>query len=151
MKQQTMINALLEGSNNPPNGKIAFDSSDHIRFQNGSDVSGHNCGCHRRLVVEKNIEGCEGYTVTILNLDNVHPLWGDNIQMTPKRMKIVNTNKNIVELKGYGYDENAVAMGAPLYAASFENYGLLIMIENGEIERFQLNMFDRNISIVYLK
>ena len=47
-------------------------------------------------------------------------------------------------------NENALAMGAPLETASFENYGIAIMIENDAIVRAQLNMFDRNISIVYL-
>ena len=71
--------------------------------------------------------------------------------MEPKRMKIVNVEDNIVELRGYGYDENALSMGAPLQAASFENYGIIVMIEKSTITRMQLNMFDRNISIVYLK
>ena len=71
--------------------------------------------------------------------------------MAPKRMRIVNVDNNIVELRGFGYDENALAMGAPLEAASFENYGVILMIENGEIVRAQLNMFDRNVSIVYLQ
>ena len=66
-------------------------------------------------------------------------------------MRIVNVDNNIVELRGFGYDENALAMGAPLEAASFENYGVILMIENGEIVRAQLNMFDRNVSIVYLQ
>ena len=57
----------------------------------------------------------------------------------------------IVELRGYGYDENALAMGAPFEAASFENYGIVVMIENDAIVRAQLNMYDRNVSIVYLK
>lgn len=46
---------LLKGDNNPPQGAVVFDSSDHVRFQNGNDVSGHNYGCNRRLVIEKNI------------------------------------------------------------------------------------------------
>ena len=102
-------------------------------------------------MVEKNIQGDEGYTVSIYNMDGLHPLWQNNVQMAPKRMKIVNVDGNIVELRGYGYDENALAMGAPLEAASFENYGIVLMIENGEIARTQLNMFDRNVSIVYLR
>ena len=71
--------------------------------------------------------------------------------MAPKQMKIVNVNNNIVELRGYGYDENALAIGAPLQVASFENYGVILMIEKDVIVRAQLNMFDRNICIVYLK
>jgi len=146
-----MIDDILKGNNYPSEGKVIFDSSDHIRFQNGKDVSGHNYGCNRRFVIEKNIEGNEGYTVTMYNLDGNHPLWKDNIQMAPKRMHIVSANDNIVELRGYGYDENALIMGAPLSDASFANYGIVLLIEDTEIKRIQLNMYDRNISIVYLK
>mgnify|MGYP006921205824 FL=1 len=144
------IKYLLDGNNHPLSGQVVFDSSDHIRFQNGINVSGHNYGCNRRLVIEKNIQGDEGYTVTMYNLDGIHPLWQNNIQMSPKRMKIVGINGNIVELRGYGYDENALAIGASLDAASFENYGVVLMIEYDKIIRAQLNMFDRNVCLVYL-
>ncbi len=108
--EKDFINNIIEGNNNPPDGYVSFDTSDHIRFQNGKDVSGHNYGCNRRFVIEKNIEGGEGYTVTMYNLDGLHPLWKDNIQMTPKRMKITKVSDNIVELRGYGYDENAIVI-----------------------------------------
>ena len=36
---KVFIKYLLEGNNQPIEGKIVFDSSDHIRFQNGQDVS----------------------------------------------------------------------------------------------------------------
>ena len=145
------LNSILAGGNNPPEGTVVFDSSDHIRFQNGQNVSGHNYGCNRRLVIRKNIKGGEGYTVTMYNLDGDHPLWQNNIQMAPKRMKIINVEENIVEFRGYGYDENALAMGATFQDASYENYGVVVMIEDSSIVRAQLNMYDRNISIVYLK
>ena len=99
----------------------------------------------------ENIQGDEGYTVTMYNLDGIHPLWQNNIQMAPKRMKIIGVKEDIVEFRGVGYDENALAMGAPLQNASFENYGIVIMVEDAAIVRAQLNMYDRNISIVYLK
>ena len=142
---------IVQGNNNPSEGSTYFDSSDHIRFQNGQNVSGHNYGCNRRLVIEKNIQGDEGYTVTMYNLDGIHPLWKNNVQMAPKRMKILSVKGDIVEFRGFGYDENALAMGAPLQDASFENYGIVIMIEDATIVRAQLDMYDRNISIVYLK
>ena len=66
------------------NGQVVFDSSDHIRFQNGQDISGHNYGCNRRLVIKKNIQGEEGYTVTMYNLDGVHPLWKNYVHMSRK-------------------------------------------------------------------
>lgn len=145
------IDTLLKGNNNPPEGfSLVFDSTDHVRFQNGVAVSGHNYGAHRRIVIEKNIQGNDGYTVTMYNMDGNHPLWRDNVQMAPKRMHIVSVNDNIVELRGYGYDENAVALGVPLEAASFADYGLMLLIENNEVTRAQLNMYDRNVSIVYL-
>lgn len=150
MENKNIISSILAGDNYPPYGIITFDSSDHIRFQNGKNVSGHNYNCHRRLVIENNIEGGEGYTVSMFNMDGIHPFWKDNVQMTPKRMRIVNVKNNIVELRGFGYDENALAMGAPLEAASFENYGVILMVEDDEIVRAQLNIFDRNVSIVYL-
>ena len=149
--EKDFLTCIIKGDNNPPSGKIFFDSSDHVRFQNGQDVSGHNYNCHRRITIEKNIEGGEGYTVTMYNMDGVHPFWQNNIQMSPKRMKIVNKHENIIEFRGYGYDENALAFGAPMEAASFANYGVVIKIENNHIVLAQLNMFDRHVSIVYFK
>jgi hypothetical protein len=148
---QELISELLAGNNNPEDGSLCFDSSDHVRFQNGDDISGHNYGCNRQIKIEKNITGNVGYTVTIYNLDSNHPVWGNNIQMAPKQMKVVGIQDNIIELRGFGYDENALAMGAPENDASFAHYGILLLVENMQIERIQLNMYDRNISIVYLK
>ena len=149
--ENQFISYIMSGGNNPPEGKVIFDSSDHIRFQNGQDVSGHNYDCHRRIVIEKDIKGNEGYTVTMYNLDGIHPLWLNNIQMAPKHMHIVSVNENIVELRGIGFDENAVAIGVPLSDATFANYGVVLLVENHEIKRMQLNIFDRDLSIVYLK
>jgi len=146
-----LIDEIISGNNYPSDGIVVFDSSDHIRFQKGQDVSGHNYGCNRRFVIEKNIEGGEGYTVTMYNLDGLHPFWKNNIQMAPKRMRIVSKSENVVDLRGYGYDENSLALGAPLSDASFANYGVALLIEDTEIKRIQLNMYDRDISIVYLK
>lgn len=135
-----MIEYLLLGDNNPAEGVVLFDSSDHIRFQNGQNVSGHNFNCHRRITIENNIEGGEGYTVTLYNLDGIHPVWQDNIQMAPKRMRIVNVDGNIVELRGWGYDA---------FGGDFSNYGILLLIEGNAIKKVQLNMYDRDVSIVF--
>ena len=147
----TFLKAIQSGNNCPPDGKCIFDSSDHVRFQNGIDVSGHNLNCHRRFVFEKNIQGEEGYTITLYNLDGIHPLWQDNIQMSPKQMKIVATRDNLVEFRGFGYDENALALGVSYKDASFDCYGVILLFEGDNISRIQLNMYDRNTSIVYLK
>lgn len=132
----------MNGNNNPPEGSLTFDSTDHVRFQNGVDVSGHNVGCNRRITIEKNINGGMGYTVTMYNLDGLHPLWQNNVQMAPKQMRIINVQDNVVQLRGYGFD---------MMGDSFADYGISLLIENDVIYRVQLDMYDRNISIVYLK
>lgn len=137
-----IIKSLIENDNHPSEGIYEFDSSDHVRFQNGQAVSGHNYGCNRRISIEKNINGGEGFTVTIYNLDSIHPLWGNNVQMAPKQMRIIKSLENVVELRGFGKDR---------LGATFSDYGILVMIESNEIVRVQLNMIDRNTSIVYLK
>lgn len=131
---------LLAGSNNPSAGELDFHSSDHIRYQNGIDVSGHNYGCNRTIKIEKNISGDEGYTVTIFNDDSVHPFWGTNIQMAPKQMKIVNKKTNLVELRGFGHDP----MGN-----SFSNYGITIEFSGQIIKNITLHMFDRGVDLKY--
>ena len=133
---------LLNGNNYPKGETIKFDSSDHIRYVNGVDVSGHNYGCNRQIEIQKNIEGREGYTVTIYNLDGIHPLWGNNVQMAPKQMRIINVKDNIVSLRGYGYDR----MGSP-----FSDYGIDAYFHDKEISKIVLKMFDRNIELEYLK
>lgn len=137
-----LIKDLLSGNNDPTKGSVTFDSTDHVRFQNGVDVSGHNVGCNRRISIEKNINGGEGYSVTMYNLDGLHPLWENNVQMAPKQMRIINVQDNVVQLRGYGFD---------MMGGSFADYGLSLLIENDVIYRVQLDMYDRNISIVYLK
>lgn len=139
---EKFVKNLIEGNNLPPEGSVTFTSSDHMRFQNGQSISGHNYGSNRRFVIEKNIEGGEGYTVTMYNLDGNHPVWQNNIQMAPKRMRVISVDGNIVELRGYGFDQ---------LGGDFSGYGLVLLIEDSEITRLQLNMFDRNICIVYLK
>lgn len=133
---------LLRGNNNPNREVIKFNSTDHIRYVNGTDVSGHNYGCNRQVEIQKNIDGGKGYTITIYNLDGIHPFWGNNIQMAPKQMEIINVSKSVVSLRGFGYDQ----MGNP-----FSDYGIDIYFTNKEVEKIILKMFDRNVEIEYLK
>lgn len=124
----------MNGDNNPPQESISFETSEHIRYKNGENISGYNYGCNRRFVIEKNKYGGEGYSVTLYNLDCV-PLQVNHIQIFPQQMQIVCVDNNIVELRSDGVDQ----------------YGLLLFFKNEEIDHVQLNIYDQDISIVYFK
>ncbi|MDD3011613.1 MAG: hypothetical protein PHU97_09890 [Bacteroidales bacterium] len=119
-----------------------FQSSDHIRYERGRHVSGPHGGAKRAVKVEPNISGHEGYSVTIYNMDGNHPLWQNNIQMAPKRMKIIKSDSKKIELQGYGFDSG----GTP-----FSNYGLTVEFEGAEVQMCILHIHDRRIDIEYLK
>ena len=120
---------------------FVFKSSDHLRYENGKHVSGPHGGARRAVKVEPNINGNEGQTVTMYNLDGNHPVWQNNVQMAPKQMKIVEEKIDKVVLRGYGRD----SMGA-----SFSDYGLTIHYQNDEVTKCILHMYDRNVDIEYL-
>ncbi|MDN5201215.1 hypothetical protein QQ008_07575 [Fulvivirgaceae bacterium BMA10] len=119
-----------------------FKSSDHLRYENGQLVAGLSGGANRALKVEPDIQGREGYTVTLYNLDGNHPFWQNNVQMSPKPMRIIEQTSEKIVLRGYGHD---------IMGESFEDYGLTIQIEENSIEKCILHMHDRNVDIEYKK
>ena len=133
-----------------------FKSSDHLRYENGVHVAGPHGGANRAVKVEPNINGCSGYNiqegdgciVTIYNLDGQHPVWHNNIQMSPKPMRIVSQSTDMIVLKGY-----PVQAMSPFGRVDFngQDYGLTIYIQNGEVTKCVLHMYDRKIDIEYLK
>jgi len=139
--QKTVYYAKLVESNQDEDEELELDfvfhSSDHLRYENGRRVSGPHGGAPRAVKVEANISGNEGYTVTMFNTDGGQAV----IQMAPKQMKLVGIDNEKIQLKGYGRD----AMGA-----SFADYGLTIYLDDGNIEKCILHMFDRNVDIEYL-
>lgn len=136
------------GSNNPTEGQLHFNSTRHTRFQ-GQDQLPESI-CNRQIQIEKNVRGQRGYTVTIFNKDGNHPVWGSNVQMAPKPMEIVAYSPRRVELRGYGYDQQALALGVPEHDASFASYGLEILLSSdGRVEQCNLLLHDRNVRMEY--
>lgn len=137
------------------NLNFLFNSADHIRYQNGIQVAGPFGNVNRCIKVEPNINGCEGYDikggigyiVTIFNLDGDHPIWQNNIQVTPKPMKIISQDANKVVLRGY-----PVMAMTPMGWIDFDgqDYGLTIFLTNGSINKCVLHMHDRNTDIEYI-
>ncbi|AMM52662.1 hypothetical protein TH61_00500 [Rufibacter sp. DG15C] len=129
--------------------KVMFPSTSHIRYENGHEVitpatdsSGRHVGCKRGVKIEPNIQGGDGYTITIYNMDGNHPDWGNNVQMAPKQMKIIKTEDNKTTLRGFGSDASG---------SSFADYGIVVFHSGNDIEKIRLQMLDRGIEIEYLK
>jgi hypothetical protein len=135
---------------------VTFVSGSHQRYENGISVSGLQSGCNRAIKIEKNINGHEGYNikggegyiVTVFNLDGNHPIWGNNVQMTPKPMKIISQTDEQTILRGYQCE----AM-SPFGWIDFNgaDYGLTIFHKYGEIDKCTLHMYNRNADIEYYK
>ena len=135
---------------------FVFKSSDHLRYENGSHVAGPHGGANRVVKVEPNINGCsgynlqggDGYIVTIYNLDGAHPVWQNNVQMSPKPMKIVSQSEEKIVLRGY-----PIQAMSPFGWIDFngQDYGLTIYIKNGEVDKCVLHMHNRKVDIEYLK
>ena len=136
-------NIQSTNTKNQSNMKLdfVFKSSDHVRYENGLHVSGPHGGAGRAVKVEPNINGGEGVSVSLYNLDGNHPVWQNNIQMAHKQMKVLQQDSNKIVLRGFGHD----SMGS-----SFADYGLTIKLKNNELENCILHMHDRGVDIEYL-
>ena len=119
-----------------------FVSDDHTRYENEQAVKADNKGCMRGIRVQKNVAGGKGYTVTVYNLDKGISIWADNIQMSPKQMEITHNSNAGIKLRGFGKD----SMGN-----DFSDYGITIHLLNEVPSKITLNLYDRNIYIVYSK
>lgn len=118
-----------------------FTSSRHSRIENGN-ITGSVDDCWRGIYIKTNPDFINSYLVTTYNLDGNHSFWGNNIQMTPKQMKIEKTSNNKIILRGFGKDN----MGN-----LFKDYGLILLIENNNITKVILQILDRNTELHYLK
>ncbi len=134
---------FFKSDNNKPSIDLKdfkFLSDDHTRFENGRPNAANNKGAWRGIRV-KTFDNKVFY-VTIYNMNENHHIWGDNIQMSEKQMKMLEETDVKIVLRGFGTDR----MGS-----SFADYGLTLNKKNGIIDEITLNIFDRNIKIVYKK
>lgn len=135
------------------NDCITFNSSNHQRYENGETVGDLQI-CNRKIEIKRNISGCSGYNlqpgkgyiVTIYNMDGNHPMWKNNVQMSPKPMLMVDANEHRILLQGYSVE----AMTPFGYMEIDQSdYGIEIILSNDEIQKCILHMYDRNTSIEY--
>ncbi len=117
-----------------------FLSDDHTRIQNGQATNANNKGAWRGIRIKTSDN--ETFYVTMYNMNGNHPVWGDNIQMAEKQMKMLQETDSDIVLRGFGTDR----MGS-----SFADYGLTLHKKDGDIAKISLHMHDRNVVIVYEK
>ena len=121
---------------------FVFKSSDHIRYENGQHISGPHGGAGRAVKVEPNINGGPGVSVSIYNLDGVHPLWQNNLQVAHKQMRVESQDSNKILLKGFGTD----SMGN-----SFSGFGMTVFLKDKQVEKCILHLLDRKVDLEYLQ
>lgn len=117
-----------------------FLSDNHIRSTNGVPSTTNNKGAWRGVRIIS--EGHDRFQVLIYNMNGNHPLWGDNLQMAPKQMKLTRSTPNEIFLQGYGEDS---------FGNSFADYALTLTLKYNDVETVTLHMLDRGVEILYLK
>lgn len=127
-----------------------FVSRAHVRFEHGTQVVPMQyCNRGIEIVATDEFENCTekggGFYVTIYNLDGIHPVWRNNIQMASKCMRVIEESPDKIVLRGVGYDARA----GRIPDASFANYGATLHIKNGNVEFITMHMHDRHVDIHY--
>jgi hypothetical protein len=125
----------LEGGN-------YFLSDNHDRYENNILNQADNKGACRgfRFFPEGDFDDI--FEVSIHVLNRTFSNWGEQIQMSPKLMKIVTETPESILLRGIGNDP----MGF-----SFSDYAVQLNYKNDEINDVTLILIDRNVKIHYHK
>lgn len=122
------------------NIEFQFVSNNHFRYQNNQLVNMDNQGATRLIEVKKGQDNI--YLVTIYNMVGIHPVWGNNVQMSTKEMAIKHQSDKQVYLQGVGSD--------PL-GFTFADYALTINFIGNNVESCILHLLDRDVRIEYVK
>ena len=118
-----------------------FTSTGHLLYEGSQHVSGSHYGARRLVKVEPNNSGGEGYPVTLYNLNGTHhPVWCNNVQISPKQLKIIREKPDKTVLRGYDHD----AM-----RSSFADCGVPIHFHNGTVRVLYLYMTVELILSIY--
>lgn len=139
-KNKSSINKSSIDKSSIDLSNIKFLSDDHTRIENGQRSNKNNKGAWRGISITSNDNIV--FYVTMHNIDGLHPVWQNNIQMAEKQMKLIEEDNTKIILRGFGAD----SMGN-----SFTDYGLTLKKSDNNISRITLHLHDRNVDIVYEK
>jgi len=127
---------------------VSFKSSDHKRYNSGVWTGGDNRGCMREIEIKPDTQFPDSYFITLYNLDGADSMWGDNIQLGAKRMKVVSSCDSEIVLRGHGEDP-MLAPGRPPQEQS--DYGVILHMVAGGIDRISFLYHDRDVRLEFLK
>jgi hypothetical protein len=136
-KKQNINHSLFDNT-------LEFKSSKHQRFENNkaiSELQNSNRLIKIELIdqLEPNLITDIAYTMTIYNLEN-KTVFGDNLQMSPKRMRITEIADKKIALQGFGTDSMNF---------SFKDYEATLTLDDQKIEKISVLMVDKNAFIEY--
>lgn len=128
---------------------FVFESPCHQRYENGLPVMGQQ-NCLRTVSLHKNEHGCKGYRLES-GRGYIVSIWNNDLDkpnMSDKPMDLIRQTEDRWEFRGYTLD----AM-SPFgwMEVDYSVYGFIVFLKNGEVEKCQLHMYDRNTYIEYMK
>lgn len=154
-----LLDFLFGGSGQQPQQKtnsagndvqpFVFVSRHHQRYQNGEPVMGLQ-DCVRTVRLEKNVKGCQGYKLKP-GRGYIIKVWNDDLNkpnMSDKPMDLIRQTADKLEFQGFPI-EAQTPFG--WMEVDYRDYGFIVFLKNGKIEKCQLHMYDRNTYIEYLK
>lgn len=140
---------LKNKENEVMNYPIVFKSPGHQRYENDVPVMGLQSGCVRTIRIEENVNGCSGYDIEpgrgyiikVFNNDT------GTANMSDKPMDLISADSNKIVFRGYWL--NAMSPFG-WQNVDYSCYGFVVYLNNNEIEKCSLYMYDRDIRIDYL-
>lgn len=128
---------------------FVFVSKQHQRYENGQPVKGLQ-DCIRTVRLEKNTSGCKGYRLEP-GRGYIVKIWNDDLNkpnMSDKPMDLVRQSADKLEFRGFPIEAQSPFGWTEV---DYRDYGFIVFLKNGEVEKCQLHMYDRNTFIEYLK
>lgn len=128
---------------------FVFVSNCHQRYEDGLPVMGLQ-QCMRTVRLERNTNGCkgyrlnpgDGYVIKIFNDDLGKP------NMSDKPMRLVSKTTDKIEFRGFPIEAQSPFGWQEV---DYSDYGFVVHLKNGNIDKCVLYMYDRNTYIEYRK
>ncbi|WP_300436221.1 hypothetical protein [Christiangramia sp.] len=137
------VGIKIEDSGKPP---VVFDISDiyfkskkYIIHDKELDTSMCKLGEPKAIKIEPQIDGKNGFTVTIFKVTGFTPFWGNKVELALRHMDIVELSLEKSFLRACNH-----SLGKDSRPSKKSDYGLSIYHPNNQIERIILHKYHKN-------